>query len=133
MENSADREAEISHLKKLIEIHRKNLQQLELQKAMYGLDIPLTLLNSLDQTREELGRAEAELVRLEGEEARPRAVPEVSIPADVAGRDIATLAGGRYEKGSYVLSLPKQIGAGVYFVRVDFNGAEKSIKVIRYQ
>lgn len=89
MENLTDREAaEISHQKKLIETYRKNLQQLELQKAMYGIGVPLTLLNSLEQTREELKEAEAELARLEGEEVRPRAVPEVSVPADVAGRDI---------------------------------------------
>jgi hypothetical protein len=52
---------------------------------------------------------------------------------DAMGRNIATLAAGMYEKGRYVLSLPKDIGAGVYFIRVDFNGAQKSTKVIRYQ
>ena len=89
MENLTDREVEISHQKKLIETYRKNLQQLELQKAMYGIDVPLTVVNGVDQTRRDLEEAEAKLARLEGEEVRPSAVPEVSIPADVAGRDIA--------------------------------------------
>lgn len=87
--NLSDREAEINHLKQLVEIYRRNLQQLELQKAMYGLSVPLVLLNSMDQTRRDLEKAEAKLARLEGEEIRPRAMPEVSVPADVAGRDIA--------------------------------------------
>lgn len=52
---------------------------------------------------------------------------------DIAGRNVATLAAGMFEKGNHVLSLPKNLGAGVYFVRVNFNGFLKSMKVIRHQ
>jgi hypothetical protein len=52
---------------------------------------------------------------------------------DVAGRNVATLASGMFEKGNHMLPLPKSIGAGVYFVRVDFEGIFKSTKVVMYQ
>jgi hypothetical protein len=52
---------------------------------------------------------------------------------DIAGRNVATLAAGMFEKGHHVLSLPKNLGAGVYFVRVNFDGVLKSTKVVRYQ
>jgi len=52
---------------------------------------------------------------------------------DVTGRKIATLAQGMFLEGSHSFMLPKTAGAGVYFVRVDFNGIRKSAKVIRYR
>ena len=96
MDNLADRKAEISHQQKLIEIYHKNLQQLELQKAMYGIDIPIAVLNSIEETRKELRKAEADLARLEGE-LRPPAVSEVSIPGDIAGRDVIVARDVVYE------------------------------------
>jgi hypothetical protein len=52
---------------------------------------------------------------------------------DIAGRNIASLAQGMFEAGIHSLLLPKNMSAGVYFVRVDFDGRLKSAKVIRYQ
>jgi hypothetical protein len=52
---------------------------------------------------------------------------------DVTGRNVGTLASGVFEKGNHVLALPKNIGAGVYFVRVNLDGTLKSTKVVKYQ
>jgi hypothetical protein len=52
---------------------------------------------------------------------------------DVTGRNVAILAQGMFLKGSHSFLLPKNIGTGVYFVRVNFNGLKKSAKVIRYR
>lgn len=52
---------------------------------------------------------------------------------DIAGRNVATLAAGMFEKGNHVLSLPKNLGAGVYFVRIDFDGRLKSVKLLRFR
>lgn len=52
---------------------------------------------------------------------------------DVTGRKIAVLADGVFEKGNHRLLLPKNFGAGVYFVRVNFDDVLKSAKVLKYQ
>jgi hypothetical protein len=52
---------------------------------------------------------------------------------DITGRKVASLAQGMYEAGTHSLVLPKNIGTGVYFVRVEFDGVVKSTKVIRYR
>jgi hypothetical protein len=38
--------------------HRKNLDRLEEKKAMYGLDVPLAILNAIDREEEEVARIE---------------------------------------------------------------------------
>jgi len=50
---------------------------------------------------------------------------------DVTGRNVVTLAQGIFEKGTHLFALPKHISAGVYFVRANFNGTQRSAKVIR--
>jgi hypothetical protein len=50
---------------------------------------------------------------------------------DVTGRNVATLASGVFEAGNYRMTLPKNLGAGVYFVRAAFDGVLKSTKIIR--
>jgi hypothetical protein len=50
---------------------------------------------------------------------------------DITGRNVAILASGTFEKGSHRLLLPEHITAGVYFVRVDFDNAIRSVKVLR--
>lgn len=52
---------------------------------------------------------------------------------DVIGRHAASLAHGIFEKGTHLFTLPKNMSTGVYFVRVDFEGVQKSVKVIRYR
>ena len=52
---------------------------------------------------------------------------------DIAGRNVTSLAHGMFEAGIHSLILPKNMSAGVYFVRVDFDGIVKSTKVIRYR
>jgi hypothetical protein len=36
-----------------------------------------------------------------------------------------------FDKGTHLFALPENVSAGVYFIRVDFNGIMKSAKVIR--
>ena len=50
---------------------------------------------------------------------------------DVAGRHIGSLAQGMFEKGTYLFTLPTNMSMGVYFVRADFEGVEKSAKLIK--
>ncbi len=52
---------------------------------------------------------------------------------DVTGRNVVCLAQGIFEAGTHSLTLPKHLSAGVYFVRAEFGGRLKSVKVVRYQ
>jgi hypothetical protein len=52
---------------------------------------------------------------------------------DVIGRHVCSLAHGMYEKGLHVFTIPKNMSAGVYFVRVNFEGIEQSEKMVRYR
>jgi hypothetical protein len=47
---------DVDDLRKQLAIHRKNLSRLEENKARYGLDVPLKLLNEIDLEREEIDR-----------------------------------------------------------------------------
>jgi len=50
------------HLAQLLQIHRRNLSNLELQSAAYGfLDRPLRLLNELEYEKEAIACLESEL------------------------------------------------------------------------
>jgi hypothetical protein len=52
---------------------------------------------------------------------------------EVTGRNVATLAEGMFEKGNHVFYLPRKTGAGVYFVRVNFEDSLRSIKIVRFR
>jgi len=54
------------HLKRLLELERKNLWRLEERKARYGPNPPLELLNEIDVVRKEVARLERELRRGNG-------------------------------------------------------------------
>ncbi len=52
---------------------------------------------------------------------------------DLSGRKVVSLAHGMFEKGTHLFILPKNMSAGVYFVRADFEGIKKSIKLVRFR
>lgn len=52
---------------------------------------------------------------------------------DITGRNVGSLAHGMLEKGTYLFKLPEKLSAGVYFVRADFEGIKKSIKLVRFR
>jgi len=68
---------EREHLRKLIELHRANLQHYEELEAKYGLDCPVYVKNAKEEARKGLAEARAKLAALEGR--APDAEP--SIPA----------------------------------------------------
>ena len=47
---------EITHLERMIDLHKKNLYTLEEMLAKYGTDQPLHLINSLTMEREAITR-----------------------------------------------------------------------------
>jgi len=52
------------HLKRLLELERRNLWRLEERKSAYGpMNAPLELLNEIDVVRKEIARLERELGR----------------------------------------------------------------------
>jgi hypothetical protein len=57
---------------------------------------------------------------------------EVSVQVyDVTGAKVATLTQGYCEKGTYRFTIPKHLSGGVYFVRANVVGIEKSTKLIK--
>jgi len=52
----------VESLQREIAQRRKNLDRLEEQKAMHGLDVPLAILNAIDREKAEIARIEAILV-----------------------------------------------------------------------
>lgn len=92
--------------------HRKNLDRLEEQKAMYGLNVPLDILNAIDQEKAEIARIEALLA---GREV-PASAPSTATPSptvvhgdvvygdkvggDAVGGDKIDTGGGAYIGGS---------------------------------
>jgi hypothetical protein len=94
--------------------HRKNLDKLEEQKAKYGLNVPLDILNAIDQEKAELARIEALLA---GREVPTSALPPAARPSspavvhgdvvygdkvggDAVGGDKIDTGGGAYIGGS---------------------------------
>jgi DNA-binding NtrC family response regulator len=60
---------DVQNLRRQIDIHRKNLSNLEEQAALYGkLDVPIKLVNQIEFEKEEIRRLEAELAECEGME-----------------------------------------------------------------
>lgn len=50
---------------------------------------------------------------------------------DVSGRNVAPLAHGMFEKGTHLFTLPKNMSAGIYFVRAELGGIKRSVKFVR--
>ena len=53
------------HLKELLIKHHANLRELEQQKARYGIDVPLHLINSVKREETEIERISQELENLD--------------------------------------------------------------------
>ena len=70
---------EIESLRRQLEIHRKNLLFLEEQRAKYGLDVPIRLLNQIDDETLRIAELEHALARIEAEEPLP---PKPSVKID---------------------------------------------------
>ena len=62
-----DRSSEdISILEELIDIHKKNLYELERRKAQYGLNSPIEIMHGIEHERREISRLKQELAKQEG-------------------------------------------------------------------
>jgi len=60
---------DVQNLRRQIDIHRKNLSNLEEQAALYGkLDVPIKLVNQIELEKEEIKRLETELAKCESRE-----------------------------------------------------------------
>jgi DNA-binding NtrC family response regulator len=60
---------DVQNLRRQIDIHRKNLSNLEERAALYGkLDVPIKLVNQIELEKEEIRRLETELAGREGTE-----------------------------------------------------------------
>jgi len=60
---------DVQNLRRQIDIHRKNLSNLEERAALYGkLDMPLKLVNQIELEKEEIRRLETELAKCESRE-----------------------------------------------------------------
>jgi hypothetical protein len=55
---------EVKRLKDLLAIHKKNLGRLEQRAAMYGMDIPISVLNQIDHEKDEIAMIKAQLEEL---------------------------------------------------------------------
>jgi hypothetical protein len=55
---------EVTRLKKLLEIHEKNLYRLKEKAAMYGMDIPIYLINQIDYEQSEIDKIKKQLEEL---------------------------------------------------------------------
>jgi hypothetical protein len=55
---------EVKRLKDLLAIHKKNLGRLEQRAAMYGMDIPISVLNQIDNEKDEIAKIESQLEEL---------------------------------------------------------------------
>jgi DNA-binding NtrC family response regulator len=67
---------DVQNLRRQIDIHRKNLSNLEERAALYGkLDVPIKLVNQIELEKEEIRRLETELAKCESrEQGRARQV-----------------------------------------------------------
>jgi CheY-like chemotaxis protein len=53
----------LSKLKELLQIHRKNLEELETRKAKFGINTPLEVMNQIDYEKDKIRLIEEELAR----------------------------------------------------------------------
>lgn len=56
---------DVSILKELLDIHRKNIYEFERRKAQYGLNPPIEIMHSIEHERKEISRLEQELIKQE--------------------------------------------------------------------
>jgi hypothetical protein len=66
---------EIAALKRRLTIHRRNLYELEEQKAKHGLDVPVHIINEIAEQKEAIAQIEARLAELEGSTSAPQTSP----------------------------------------------------------
>jgi hypothetical protein len=48
-----------------LQIHRKNLASLEVKKAQFGIDVPLHILNEMEEEEREIARLEEQSAKSE--------------------------------------------------------------------
>ena len=53
----------LSKLKELLQIHRKNLEELETRKAKHGINTPLEVINQIDYEQDKIRLIEGELAK----------------------------------------------------------------------
>ncbi|HID63222.1 MAG TPA: ATP-binding protein [Anaerolineae bacterium] len=58
------KQSEIESLRERLKVHRHNLYRLKEMRAMYGLDVPLRIMNQIASEEKEISRIERELVEL---------------------------------------------------------------------
>lgn len=75
---------EIIALRRRLAIHRRNLYTLEEQKAKYGLDVPLRIINEIAEQEEAIAQIEVRLGELGQDTPTSQATPQASQP-DKAG------------------------------------------------
>jgi hypothetical protein len=63
---------EITALKRRLAVHRRNLYTLEEQKAKYGLDVPLRIINEIAEQKAAIAQLEARLEELEARAPMPQ-------------------------------------------------------------
>ena len=54
---------QISYLKQRLQIHRKNLEELETRKAKHGINTPLEVINQIDYEQDKIRLIEGELAK----------------------------------------------------------------------
>ena len=104
------------NLREQLAIQRRNLNELELQRARYGIRVPLDLVNEIGLVLERIGEIKRELARLDaGEQDQPAdrerseragsvridsgggavVFGDVHVGGDFVGRDQRTVIGGQ--------------------------------------
>ncbi|MBC8449507.1 MAG: hypothetical protein H8D78_17305 [Chloroflexi bacterium] len=104
------------NLREQLAIQRRNLNDLELQRARYGIRVPLDLVNEIRLVQEHIGEIEQELAQLDAGEPGQPAEPgrseraqrlrmdsgggtivfgDVHVGGDFIGRDRRTVIGGQ--------------------------------------
>ena len=63
--------SEIESLRRQLEIHRRNLSFLKEQRARYGIDQPLSLVNQIEYEKERIEELQWELARIEVQKPTP--------------------------------------------------------------
>ena len=117
---------EIESLRRQLEIHRKNLLFLEEQRAKYGLDVPLRLLNQIDDETLRIAELEHALARTEAEEPLPPK-PSVKIDENTIAKAIQLVL--RQERLSYKGLMYRCFKTGEECVFDDIEEDDKSVFV----
>ncbi|HEX9925617.1 MAG TPA: hypothetical protein VGD99_23370 [Anaerolineae bacterium] len=64
-----------------LRLHRKDLFRLQEQQAMYGINVPLDILNQIDQREEQIAQISTQLAKIET--ALENLPPEPEPPAKI--------------------------------------------------